>query len=56
MLCLRVHVFYTAFNSREIMDSLIMAKYCKCILTSFRASYTRTNSNVEGALILDDLK
>ena len=30
MLCL--HVVYSPVHSREIMDSLIMAKYCRCIL------------------------
>ena len=31
VLCL--HLVYSTVHSREIMDSLIMAKYCKCILT-----------------------
>ena len=30
MLCL--HVVYETVHSREIMDSLVMAKYCRCIL------------------------
>ena len=30
VLCL--HVVYSTAHSREIMDSLIMAKYCRCIL------------------------
>ena len=33
MLCL--HVVYSTVHSREIMDSLIMAKYCRCILTLY---------------------
>ena len=27
-----IHVVYSAVHSRGIMDSLIMAKYCRCIL------------------------
>ena len=27
-----LHVVYSTVHSREIMDSLIMAKYCRCIL------------------------
>ena len=33
MLCL--HVVYSTVHSREIMVSLIMAKYCRCSLSSF---------------------
>ena len=37
VLCL--HIVYSTVHSREIMDSLIMAKYCRCILRSHTAFY-----------------
>ena len=38
-----LHVVYPSVHSRKIMDSLIMAKYCRCILTVHSAHSFASN-------------
>ena len=45
MLCL--HVVYSTVHSREIMDSLIIANYCRCILIIYMFCFVVFTSPVK---------
>ena len=44
MLCL--HIVHLTVHSQEIMDILIMAKYCRCILIKNELINTKVSQNI----------